>query len=144
MLAPEFDEAFTAIYDCTPIILANASYILAELQNEQLPEPLRQYITGQCDALFSTRHDIMTELAEIEDQRGTGVKPGVLLARLKRAITWLEEDLSALHLDITELQEFSTRNPAAAPAYILVAESATNILNAFHRAKTAVDSIHVD
>ena len=144
MLAPEFDEAFTAIYDCTPIILANASYILAELPNEQLPEPLRQYITGQCDALLSTRHDLMSELAEIEDQLDSGVNPGVILERMKRAITWLEEDLSALHLDIAELQEFSNKNPAAAPAYILVAESATNILNAFHRAKTAVDSIPVD
>jgi hypothetical protein len=140
MLAPEFDEALTAIYDCTPIILANASYILAELPNERLPEPLRQYITGQCDALLSTRHDLMTELAEIEDQRD----PGVILARMKRMIAWLEEDLSALYLDITELQEFSNKNPETAPAYILVAESATNILNAFQRAKTAVDSISID
>jgi indole-3-glycerol phosphate synthase len=140
MPAPEFDEALTAIYDCSPIILANASYILAELPNERLPEPLRQYLAGQCEALLSTRHDLMTELAEIEDLRDADV----ILARMKRAIAWLEEDLSALHLDITELQEFSNKNPETAPAYILVAESATNILNAFQRAKTAVDSISIE
>jgi hypothetical protein len=53
----------------------------------------------------------------------------------------MAEDMLKMHELITALEAASKRDPKSGSAFMLVLESATNILNAFNRAKAAVELI---
>jgi hypothetical protein len=91
-----------------------------------------------CRALIGTKHDVISELFELDDLlRPAGASSSEIAFRLNRIIRWLWEDVSRMHEFVMALDSAKKQNPAFAPAYVLVAESATNILNAFKRTTAA-------
>ena len=52
------------------------------------------------------------------------------------------DDITRMHHRVKALESASKQDPACAFAYVQVAESATNILNAFNRTRAAADSLH--
>jgi len=54
-------------------------------------------------------------------------------------LRWLADDISQIHQLVTSLEAASLLDPECSSAYVLVAESAVNILNPFNRARAAAD-----
>ncbi len=132
-------EALCAIRDCALIMLENASYVQRELPNVEVADPIRSQVVKVCDAMVGTKHDIMTELFEIDELLESDAESTPIPFRLTRCVRWLWEDISRLHEVVMALRANSRKNPNHTLATILVEESAANILRAFNRAKAAVD-----
>ena len=137
-------EALSAIRDCALIMLANASYVQRELPNVVIADPLRSQTAEVCDAMVGTKHDIISELFEIDELLKSDTESAIISSRLARSITSLWEDISRLHQVVMALRAESQRDKNYTLALILVEESAANILNAFNRAKAAVDAASSD
>ena len=132
-------EALSAIRDCALTMLENASYVQRELPNVEVADPIRSQAAEVCDAMVGTKHDIISELFEIDELLESDAKSTPISIRLTRCIRWLWEDISRLHQVVMALRADSQKNEKHTLATILVEESAANILSAFNRAKAAVD-----
>jgi hypothetical protein len=133
-------EALSAIRDCALIMLENASYVQRELPRVEIADPLRSQTAEICEDMVGTQHDVISELFEIDDLLRSKAESPVISSRLKRLIRWLWEDISRLDQVVMALRADSEKNKNHTLALILVEESAANILNAFNRAKAAVDA----
>lgn len=133
-------EALSAIRDCALIMLENATYVQRELPNIEISDPLRSQTAEICYAMVGTKHDIISELFEIDELLKSDAASAVISSRLARSLRWLWEDISVLHEVVMALREESRKNKSLTLALILVEESAANILNAFNCAKAAVDA----
>lgn len=130
----------SAARDCAMVMLETADYIQAELPNVQIDKALQSLTKTVCSALIGTKHDVISELFEIDDLLSPGgASSSEIASRLDRIIRWLWEDVSGMHKLVMALDSAKKRNPAFALAYVLVAESATNVLNAFNRTRAAAD-----
>jgi hypothetical protein len=125
-------------------MLENTSYVQRELPNVKISDSLRSQTVEVCDAMAGTKHDINSELFEIDELLKSDAELAVISSRLTRSIRWLWEDLSRLHELVMALRADSQKNENHTLALILVEESAANILNAFNRAKAAVDTVVSD
>jgi len=133
--------ALSAIRDCALIMLENASYVQRELPNVEIADPLGSQTVEVCDAMVGTKHDIISELFEIDELLESDDKSAAISSRLTRTIRWLWKDISRLDQVVMALREDSQKNEKHILALILVEESAANILNAFNRAKAAVNAV---
>ena len=131
--------ALSAIRDCALIMLENASYVQRELPNVVIADPLRSQTAEVCDAIVGTKHDIISELFEIDELLKSDAESAIISSRLARSIRWLWEDISRLHQVVMALRADSQKDRNYTLALILVEESAANIVNTFNRAKAAVD-----
>ena len=130
--------AISAIRDCALIMLENASYIQRELPNVEMREALRLQTAEVCDSMVGTKHDIISELFEIDEFLKSKTNWAVVLSRIDRLIKWLWEDISKMHQVVMALREDSQKNQKHTLSLVLVQESAANIVNAFNYAKAAV------
>jgi hypothetical protein len=122
----------------------NASYVQRELSNVVIADPLRSQTAEICDAMVGTKHDIISELFEIDELLKSDAELAVISSCLARSIRWLWEDISKLHQVVMALRADSQKDENYTLALILVEESAVNILNAFNHAKAAVDAAASD
>jgi len=134
-------RAISAISDCALIMLENASYIQRELPNVEMREALRSQTAEVCDSMVGTKHDVISELFEIDELLKSKTDWAVVSSRIDRVIRWLWEDISKMHEVVMALREDSQKNENYTLSLILVQESAGNIINAFNRAKAAVDAL---
>jgi hypothetical protein len=121
-------------------MLENASYVQRELPNVVIADALRSQTAEVCDAMVGTKHNIISELFEIDELLKSDAKSAIISSRLARSIRWLWEDISRLDQVVMALRAKSQRDETFTLALILVEESAANILNAFNRAKATVDA----
>lgn len=129
-------EFIAAASECANEMLSNASYIEKELPSFRLTAERRVEILGVCAALVSAKHDVISELHELHDL--SALTSNSIEHRVKRILDWLSEELAKLHAVVTDLQV--TAGDSESP-YILVAESAVNILNAYTLAADAAKRI---
>jgi hypothetical protein len=133
-------EVMSAARDCAMIMLETANYVKAELPNVPMDEALQSEAEKVCGALIGTKHDVISELFELGDLlRPAGAASSEIASRLNRVIRWLGEDVSRMQELVMALDSAKKQNSDFALAYVLVAESATNIINAFNRTKAAAD-----
>lgn len=144
MNIPAIQKAMSAIRDCALIMFGNAFYVQGELPNVELANPLRSQALEVCVAMVGTKHDVISELFEIDELVEAQAESELLSSRLDRCIKWLREDLSRLDQLIMALREDSTKSANHTLALILIQESATNVLTAFNLAKAAVDAATSD
>lgn len=136
--------AMIAARDCAVIMLETAEYIQAELPDIQIGEALRLQAETVCIALIGTKHDVISALFELDNLlRQRGASSSEIASRLNRVIRWLQEGVLGMHEFVMALDSAKQRNPAVVPAYVLVAESAANILNAYNRMTEAVDRLGI-
>jgi hypothetical protein len=133
--------AISAIRDCALIMLENASYIQRELPNVEMLEVLRLQTAEVCESMIGTKHDVISELFEIDELLKSKTDWAVVSSRTDRIIEWLWEDISKMHQVVMALLEDSQKNESHTLSLILVQESAANIINAFNCARAAVDAL---
>ena len=141
MNRPAVHGAISAIRDCALIMLENASYMQSELPNVEMREALRSQTTEICDSMVCTKHDVISEIFEIDELLKSEIDWVVVSSRIDRLITWLWEDISKIHQLVMALREDSQKNENYTLSLVLVQESAANIVNAFNYAKAAVDAL---
>jgi hypothetical protein len=115
----------SAAYACAFEMMQNAAYIREHLPDVDLSAPLRESVLDVCSSLIGTKHDVLTELHDLHEL-GAAWDSAVVQDRVARIEKWLAADLPALHAVVMALE------PTGSLAYLLVAESATNILNRFN------------
>lgn len=123
---------------------SNADYVAREIDNLPDSAEVKASIVGVCDGLNGLACDLRSEVLNLHDK--LGLRPGeppydpdivnpdprVTLGLFRN---WPREELGKLN----ELVQRLTGEDSA--GFVLVAESATNILNAYHRAMEAADRI---
>lgn len=141
-ISPEVAEALAEFsgkaYACAMQMLENAAYIEKELPSIEIGEESRRQILDICSALVGTKHDVVSELGELAD---LDLSPGAnaIQNRVKRIMGWSAEELPKLHGLVQALQAGSDQDRGAGLAFLLVAESATNILKAFSAMSDAAE-----
>ena len=123
------------------VMLESALFIRQELSRIPLSDNLRAETEHLCKALTGTRHDIASELSEIDAQLAREPTASAATACVHRVLRWVREDIQRLHQLVMALDQATRRNPDYELAYALVAESASNILRAFDRAHAAAGTL---
>lgn len=141
MNSPAVLGVMSAIRDCALIMLENASYIQRELPNVEMREALRSQTAEVCESMVGTKHDVISELFEIDELLKSKTDWAVVSSRIDRVIRWLWEGISKMHQVVMALCEDRKKNENHTLALVLVQESAANIVNAFNCAKAAVDAL---
>ena len=57
----------TAAHDCAMEMFTNADFIQKELPNVKMPDALRATPEDLCSELIGTKHDIVSELSELDE-----------------------------------------------------------------------------
>jgi hypothetical protein len=127
-----------AARECAMQMMSNAAYIQRELPKLELPEPINTKIQAMCDSLIGTKHDVMTELFDLADETQTDAFQ--VPEKVQRTVQWLSEPIGEMHQLVTDLQASLQANSHLFAPFLLVTESATNILNAFNVASLAADA----
>jgi hypothetical protein len=137
---PPLLEAFqSAAWRCAHTLLENVMYIQKELPTLDLADAQRSAIVQICSTLVGTKHDVVSELFDLQDIQGVAA-PGVIRQRIERIVRMVIEDLTSLHEVVQSLESATANDRRAGLAYVLVAESATNMLRSFATMRDAVDS----
>ena len=127
--------------ECAVQMLSNAMYVQRELPNVQMPDALRARTQEVCGALIGTKHDLITELGEIDELVAGDGTDEAIAVRVERIVAWILEDLKALHDVVMAVDEESRRDPGVGLASLLVTESATNVFNAFSAVQRAAEGV---
>lgn len=123
---------------CAMAMLENASYVERELANVALPVELAQRTRTTCASLIGTKHDIVSELSELDDLLAVAPQDKAGHAeRVERIVRWLADDIQELHALVMALRAASDADPAYGQGTLLVMESATNVLLAYNRVREA-------
>jgi len=120
----------TAARQCTVVMRESADFIKRELGNVVASDVDRNAIQKVCDAFISNWYDIGTELEEMSELAVPDCS-APMRHRADRVHQWLGEDLPGLDAVVRSLSKASEVDPRYGAAYILVAESAVNVLKAF-------------
>ncbi|MBX7127275.1 MAG: hypothetical protein K1X47_16390 [Cyclobacteriaceae bacterium] len=119
---------------CAMSLMSNADYVLKELANVQLPEDVRTHVEVLCNDWIGTKHDVIHELGELDDQVNVA-------DRVRRIMSWLSEDIVKLQNQLRELESLANRDEQFKLAYLLVGESGGNVLRSFVTAGEAADRL---
>jgi len=137
-VALELAEFLSKAYSCSMRMFENASYVEQELPNVKIPPRLRKQAAVVCATWVSNKHDILDELDDFHDIAAPS-ESEVKQARVERISRWLSEDFPQLNELVEKLRVLSEQDPKFAPAHILVAESAVNVLRSFGEVRAAAD-----
>ena len=119
---------------CAMAMLENAIYVEKELPNVAMPDELRKLTAKVLSELIGTKHDIITEVSELDELLASAPSDAVKHAeRVERIVRWLSDDMKELHGLVTALREAGDKNPDYGSALMLVMESATNILLTYNK-----------
>jgi|UniRef100_UPI003785285E hypothetical protein len=110
-------------------MMSNASYIQRELPTIEVPNELRAKVEAVCDSLIGTKHDVITELFELDEQTRAGVSEEKLSEKMGRVVRWLCESNQEMHELVQEVEQLVSKDSCYGLLFILIIESATNIAN---------------
>jgi len=136
-------EAVQAMMDaareCAMQMFQNAIFIQGELPNLEMPDELRARTEHVCGELIGTKHDVISELFELDELLGTQDSETDVRSRVNRIITWMGLEIEMIHELVSALHSASKEDPDYAVAFTLVAESGANILQAFSATAAAAN-----
>jgi len=122
--------AVIAARDCAFAMQENARYVEKELGSVEMPRRLRHQAREACSAFLETAYDVCSELDELDELRARAAPEDEITRRLERILRWLRSPIEQMDDVVTALDAAATRDEAVGAGYILVAESAVNILGA--------------
>jgi hypothetical protein len=133
-----------ALHEGLSEIIGNIDFVQQELPNVRVPEAAAAQIRTVFSDFYSCCYDVRTEIKNLTDKLGLGdpdhpCDPGI--ANPDPRVTmgfignWLHAEFEKLHVLVQSL----TGDKSS--AYLLVAESAVNMLNAFAGIHAALEQI---
>jgi hypothetical protein len=118
--------------ECAVQMMMNALYIQRELPNVPMSDELRQRTEGLCTTLVGTKHDLVSEIFELDERLQDGASNEEVLRRVNRMVQWAGEDALKMHEIVMALDAELQKGVMDGGAYLLVSESAVNILTPLH------------
>jgi hypothetical protein len=109
---------------CGMTLMENAAYVQRELPNVNLPLEIQADVESLCSELIGTKHDVFHELGELKECAN-------LEDRVRRIMWWISEAVVKLREMVERLDALAKSDSRYGTAYLLVAESGTNILKSF-------------
>jgi hypothetical protein len=134
----------TEARSCALVMFESAGFIQSELANVRMNDALRTQTEQVCTALIGTKHDIITELDELDELLHSEASASDIRSKVNLLLEWLRDDITRMHQLVMALESASKQDPACIDAYVLVTESTTNILNAIARTRAAADTLRVE
>jgi hypothetical protein len=125
----EIPSFIQATRSCAMQMMSNASYIQRQLPTIEVPDELRAKVEALCESLIGTKHDVITELFELDEQARAGVSEEKLSEKMHRTVKWLCEPIQEMHELVQEVEQLTSKDPRYGLLFILIIESATNIAN---------------
>lgn len=141
MNASALRSLMSEAHRCAMAMLSNAEFVGKELPNVRMDEATRTRTRELCERLVGTKHDIVSELGELDDLLEESAGEDRIKRKVAMMLKWLGEDVELLHGLVTALEAAAKRDPDCTSAYILVSESAVNVIKPFRRAQAAAESI---
>lgn len=126
---------------CAMQMMGNATYIQTELTKLTLPKETTEKIGALCDHLIATKHDVISELFELSEVAVSSASPEEITKWVERIIQWLWETIQEMNEVVQSLQTASDADGQIPIVWLLVVESANNILEPFNRASEAADAL---
>jgi hypothetical protein len=118
-------------------MLDNAAYVEKELGSVRVPSPDdARAIAEVCSSLLGTGHDVTSELFGLDELDLPAADP-VVQRRVERIQRSLGDDLPRLDAVVRGLAAAAKGDRAYALVFVLVSESAANILRAHARVSEA-------
>jgi len=114
--------------ECAVQMMMNAMYIQKELPNVRMSDELRERTEKLCSVLIGTKHDLVTEIFELDERLGSGAGNEEILRRVNRMVQWAGGDTLKMHEVVMALEAELESGVMDGGAYLLVSESAVNIL----------------
>ena len=129
----DYAPLLIALRQCAHMMMLNSSYVSKELPQLDIPESLRAQINGLCDNWLSTKHDLISELFDAQEDMDAG-KADALAARCGRMVDWIEGHIIEGHEIIQNMTAAveSGGGRDLGGACLLLTESAFNVLNSFN------------
>ena len=138
MNTPDNLNAFrNAAHQCAIQMMENATYISKELPSVDMPEAIKAKTQTMCASLIETKHDIITELFELEEEAKTASASSDLIPHVDLIVKWLAETTREMCDVVDALREAGEKDERFILGYMLLSESAINVLNAFNPAADA-------
>jgi hypothetical protein len=145
-----YASGISALHSALSEIDGNVGFIEKELPGLKLPDAERTYIGDTCRAFKSCIYDVRSEIWNLADK--LGMNPGQApndpdIQNPDPRVTmgfiydWLMVEIQGLHQTVSLLEKGAKQNTDLGSAYLLVAESAVNILQAFEKIKNALATI---
>ena len=93
---------------------------------------IRIQIESMCASLISTKHDVISELFELAELSATSSSPSELIPAADRIVEWFQEAIGEMKQVVQSLQASAQTNVGVDLCFVLIAESAINILSAWN------------
>lgn len=119
--------------ECAAQMTANGAYIQQELGNVRMNDELRTRTQELCTDLGAIQFDLLSEILEINELLGPDRSNAAILARVGLIEKWAQDEALKMHGIVTALGEESAKDVMKVGAYLLVSESAVNILRPLQR-----------
>jgi hypothetical protein len=127
----EISSFIQATRSCAMQMMSNASYIQRELPTIEVPDELRAKVEALCESLIGTKHDVITELFELDEQARAGVSEEKLSEKMHRTVKWLCEPIQEMHELVQQVQALVSADVRYGVLFFLLTESAVNIINSW-------------
>ena len=130
---------------------ANVSYIQKELPALKVSRVERKRIDESCTEFQDAIYDVGKEILNLEDKLGlhpgqepfdpniTNPDPRVTMGFIA---SWLLAEIETMHQTVLRLDLAAAKAPTNGGVYLLVSESATNILRSYNKIKKILNAIH--
>lgn len=150
MNAEALQGQISRLYSSLAEIAGNIDYIRDELPRLAIPNVERLRVENACAKFAWTVYDVRKEIRNLEDKLGLHpgeepFDPGIInpdpRVTMNFISDWLLTEIEAMHQTVVHLENLSKETAALGIVYILVTESATNILNAFSTVQDTLGSI---
>lgn len=113
---------------CAHQMRLNALYIQRELPNVHMSDELLRRTVERCTGFIGTQEKILSELVDFEERVKSGACDAEVLTRTDRIVQWAGEDALKMHETVMALDAESQKGVMDGGAYLLVSESAVNIV----------------
>ena len=146
VLRCHIDQLYSSIAE----IAENINYIRNELPSLSISHTDQLRVDNLCEQFRSALYDVRKEIRNLEDKLGlrrsedpfdsniNNSDPLVTMGFIER---WLWTEIEVMHQSVLHLDKLSKDDHALGGAYLLVAESAANILNAYSTVRKSLGSI---
>jgi hypothetical protein len=129
------------VRECSMQMMMNALYIQNELGNVRMSDELRTQTAELCSTLIGTKHDLVHEIFELDERIEQGADNATICRYVERMVDWAYDDASMMHGVVTALDAAAQTDVMNSGAYLLVSESAVNILRPLARMRALADEL---
>jgi len=133
--------ALAAAERCAREMLANAGYIRKELPGVTMSAGIRERVASVCGDLVEAGNGLASDIAKIAPGIGTPGGGDRAAERLRNRVEEIMPLLTRLHETVVALDKASRKDVNAGFGYVLVSESATNVLKAYVEMRDSLDRL---